>query len=94
MYQTTYIGSHTCNAISEIVTNSTKDSSTWESYLLNSDHDSDVHDPLISSPTLTVKQEFPKESKTSSDLTDYKPFEPSLVSDLKDFEPFMPSIMP
>ncbi|KAG2391672.1 WRKY transcription factor 54 WRKY DNA-binding protein [Vigna angularis] len=45
MYQTTYIGSHTCNAISEIVTNST-DSSNWESYLLNSDHDS-VHEPLI-----------------------------------------------
>ncbi|XP_047150493.1 probable WRKY transcription factor 70 [Vigna umbellata] len=45
MYQTTYIGSHTCNAISEIVTNST-DSSNWESYLLNSDHDS-VYEPLI-----------------------------------------------
>jgi len=89
MYQTTYIGIHTCNATSRATTHSTTDSSNWECYLLNSDHDSIVQDPPISSPTLSM-QEFPKESNTSSDLTDHQPLE----SDLKDFEPFKPTIVP
>jgi len=69
MYQTTYTGIHTCSK----ATHSTTDSSNWESYLLNSDHDSILQDSPISSPTLTIKQEFLK------DLTDHKPLEPSLL---------------
>ncbi|XP_020210355.1 probable WRKY transcription factor 70 [Cajanus cajan] len=85
MYQTTYIGMHTCNAKPPKATHSTTNSTTWESYLLNSDRDSkvpNVHDHH--SPSLTIKREFPKEN-TSSDVTDHN-LDPSLWSELKDFE--------
>ncbi|RDX60870.1 putative WRKY transcription factor 70, partial [Mucuna pruriens] len=88
MYLTTYIGIHTCNATPK-ATHSTKDCTTWESFLLNSDHDSEVppnvQDHHICSPSLTIEQEFPKEN-TSSDVTDFN-LDPILWSDLKDFLP-------
>ncbi|TKY56379.1 WRKY transcription factor 70 [Spatholobus suberectus] len=93
MYRTTYIGIHTCNATPK-ATHSATDSTTWESYLLNSDHGSkvpNVQDHHISSPSLIEKQEFPKED-SPSDVTDHK-LDPTLWSDLKDFEPSKPAIM-
>lgn len=93
MYQTTYIGFHTCKdtlKTPQLVT----DSDTWDSFLGNSHPDSKVpneQDHLISSPTPTVKQEYSKED-TLSDLTDN--LDPSLWSDLKDFELSKPAIMP
>ncbi|CAJ1970556.1 unnamed protein product [Sphenostylis stenocarpa] len=93
MYRTTYFGIHICKATPKI-THSATDSSTWESYFLNSDHDSNVQVPLITPPILTTDQEFPKETHTSSDLTDHKLLDPILLSDLKDFEPSNPTIVP
>ncbi|KAG4954897.1 hypothetical protein JHK87_040491 [Glycine soja] len=99
MLQTTYIGIHTCNGTPMATHSAIGSSSTeWESsYLLNFDHhDSkvpNVQDHHISSPNLTIKQEFPKED-THSDVADHKYSDPNLWSDLKDFQPFKPTIMP
>ncbi|KAH1061531.1 hypothetical protein GYH30_004826 [Glycine max] len=72
-------------------------STAWESYLLNFDHhDSkvpNVQDHHISSPSITIKQEFLKKD-TPSDVADHKYLDPNLWSDLKDFQPFKPTIMP
>ncbi|XP_027333278.1 probable WRKY transcription factor 70 [Abrus precatorius] len=93
MYRTTYIGCHTCNATPK-ATNSITDSTTWESYLLKSDpnkkvpNDHDHHN--ISAPSLTIKQELPKED-TPGDVKDQK-LDHSLWSELKDFEPYKPAI--
>ncbi|TKY56378.1 hypothetical protein E2542_SST20822 [Spatholobus suberectus] len=51
-----------------------------------------TQDHHISSPSLTIKQEFSKEDP-SSDVTDHK-LDPILWSDLKDFQPSKPAIMP
>ncbi|RDX60869.1 putative WRKY transcription factor 70, partial [Mucuna pruriens] len=89
MYQTTYIGIHTCNA-------SSTDSTDWESYLVNSDRDSNLPNlqdrHIISSPSLTIKQQFPKE-ETPTDVIDHK-LDPNLWSDLNDFQPSKPTTMP
>ncbi|KHN39989.1 Putative WRKY transcription factor 70 [Glycine soja] len=58
MYRITYIGIHTCNATPK-ATHSATDSNTWESFLLNSDGE------VPNSPSLTIKQQFPKESTSS-----------------------------
>ncbi|RDX68501.1 putative WRKY transcription factor 70, partial [Mucuna pruriens] len=85
MYNITYIGFHTCkdtlNA-PQMVTYS----ETWDSFLENSHHDSNVpneqHDPPVRSQSPIVKQEHPNDySNDPSDLTDA-----NLWSDLKDFE--------
>ncbi|KAK7385439.1 hypothetical protein VNO78_31159 [Psophocarpus tetragonolobus] len=73
MYQTTYIGIHTCNATPK-ATHSVTHSATRDSHLLNSDHDTkvtNVQNYHISSPNLTTKPEFPKED-TPSDVTYHK----------------------
>ncbi|CAJ1970555.1 unnamed protein product [Sphenostylis stenocarpa] len=90
MYRTKYIGIHTCNPTPNTATHPT----TWESYFLNSDHDSDPRGPLITSPTLFIKQDFSKETHTSSDLTDHKLLDPIMLSDLKDFELSNPTVVP
>ncbi|XP_061339206.1 probable WRKY transcription factor 70 [Gastrolobium bilobum] len=94
MYKIMYIGIHTCKATPK-ATHLVTDSSTWESFILNSDPDSNIpneQDHHISSPSLTKKQEYPKENN-SSDVTDHE-LDPSLLSDLKDSEPSKPVIMP
>jgi len=58
MYRITYIGIHTCNATPK-ATHSATDSNTWESFLLNSDGE------VPNSPSLTIKQQFPKENTSS-----------------------------
>ncbi|ESW13311.1 hypothetical protein PHAVU_008G185700 [Phaseolus vulgaris] len=73
MYRITYIGIHTCNVI-PMVPHTTTDSSSWESYHLHSDRDSNAQDHLISSPHLAIKPEFSKEIHTPSDLTDHNMF--------------------
>lgn len=99
MLQTTYIGIHTCNGTPMATHSAIGSSSTeWESsYLLNFDHhDSkvpNVQDHHISSPSITIKQEFLKKD-TPSDVADHKYLDPNLWSDLKDFQPFKPTIMP
>ncbi|KAL2317569.1 hypothetical protein Fmac_031445 [Flemingia macrophylla] len=86
MYQTTYIGMHTCNAKPPKATHSTIESANWESHLLNSDRDSmvtNVYDHQ--SPTLTIKQDFSKRNTSSDDdVTDFK-LDPCLLSDFKEF---------
>ncbi|XP_061339214.1 probable WRKY transcription factor 70 [Gastrolobium bilobum] len=92
MYHIMYIGIHTCKATPN-ATHLVTDSSTWESFILNSDPDSKIpneQDHHISSPSLTIKQECPKENN-SSYVTDRK-LDPSLLSDLKDSEPSKPVI--
>lgn len=94
MYRITYIGLHTCNDI-PMVTHKTTDFSTGESYLLHSDRSSNVKDDLISSPNLAIKPVFPKETYTSSDLTDHKLLDSSMWLEYwKESEPFNSTIMP
>jgi len=94
MYRITYIGIHTCNANPK-VTYTTTDSSTRESHLLHSDSHSNLQDHLISSPNLAIKPECPKETHTSSDLTDHNFLDPSMWLEYwKESEPFSSTIMP
>ncbi|KAK7372907.1 hypothetical protein VNO80_06297 [Phaseolus coccineus] len=94
LYRITYIGIHTCNVI-PMVTHTTTDSSTSESYHLHSDRDSNVQDYLLSSPHLAIKPEFPKETHTPSDLTDHDLLDLSMFLEYwKESEASNSTIMP
>lgn len=75
MYQITYIGIHTCKATPKAQQYLVTDTSTWESYLVNSNpNDSKVPNEQvhpISFPSLTTIKQDPKEH-TPSDVTDHK----------------------
>lgn len=97
MYQITYIGFHTCNATLEAPNMLTfSDTNYWDSFLVNSKPESkvpiEVQNPPITSQSQTVKQEYPNEASTSSDVTDN--LDPNMWSDLKDFELSKPAKMP
>lgn len=92
MFQTTYIGHHTCKDMlkaPQIVT----DSLPWGPFLVNSDSViPSKQDHALSSLTRTIKQESKEEAP--SDLTDnLSSLGTSLWSDLKAFELSDPAIM-
>ncbi|XP_040995106.1 probable WRKY transcription factor 70 isoform X1 [Juglans microcarpa x Juglans regia] len=95
MFQTTYIGHHTCRDIlkaPQIIT----DSDPWETFLVNSDTmmmniPAGKQDRALSSSTTTIKQES---LESPSDLTDsISSFGTNLWSELKAFEFLEPAIM-
>ncbi|KAK4273787.1 hypothetical protein QN277_017118 [Acacia crassicarpa] len=86
MFLTIYIGVHTCKDNLKTPEMVVTDSGNWESYLAPTDSNKAPHDDqkASSSPTPTIKQEYPKVDTPVSEITDNS--DPNLWPDWKDFE--------